>query len=125
VHPGDRREQPVGQHRLGAGVDQHERAGAVGALAAAGLEAALAEQRRLLVAGDAGHRQVEPEEGRRVGAPDLAVGRAPPRQRRPRHAEQLAQLVAPAAARRSYSSVRLALPASVTCRAPPVSRATT
>ena len=97
-HPGDRREQPgVRPFQGGAGVHQHERPGAVGALRLAVGEAGLAEQCRLLVAGDPRDRHVQPEERRRGGAADLAVRRHDLGQRRPRHAEQLAQLVRPRA----------------------------
>ena len=47
-----------------------------------GVEAGLPEQRGLLVAGDAGDRQVEAEERRRVGAADDAVRRHDLGQRR-------------------------------------------
>ena len=54
--PGHGREQAVPRGlRLAAGVHEREAAGAVGVLGHAGAEAGLAEQRRLLVAGDAGH----------------------------------------------------------------------
>ena len=91
----------VGGGHAVADVEQHEAAGAVGVLRHARLEARLPEQRRLLVAGDAGDRD---------------AGRRPPHRsdvtpKRPldgrtsgsasnRHVEQLAQLVAPSAARR-------------------------
>ena len=52
------------RHRLAAGVHQDERARAVRAFASPGVEAALAEQRRLLVAGDAGDRQRRAEDAR-------------------------------------------------------------
>ena len=55
--PGDRREQPEAARRpVRAGVHEHERAGAVGALGVARVEARLAEERGLLVAGDARDR---------------------------------------------------------------------
>ena len=44
----------LGLNGLGAGVEQHEAAGAVGVLGFAGAEAGLAEERRLLVAQVAG-----------------------------------------------------------------------
>ncbi len=71
--------------------------GAVGALGVADVEAGLAEQRRLLVARDAGHRQLEVEEGPRVGDGELAPARHQLGQRVPRDAEQGAELVAPVA----------------------------
>ena len=53
----DRGQQAVlAGHLLGAGVEQHEVAGAVGVLGLADLEAGLAERGRLLVAEDAGDR---------------------------------------------------------------------
>ena len=66
-----------------AGVHQHEAAGAVGVLRQPGLEARLAEQRALLVAGDATDRQrraepARPSRGRRrgwTGAPAAAPRR--------------------------------------------------
>ena len=90
---GDRLEQP-GRRRatLGAGVRQHEAARAVGRLRLAAVEAAVAEERRLLVAGDPGDRQRDAEQLRL--ADDL--GRAhEPRQQRPVDAEQVEQLVVP------------------------------
>ena len=51
-------------HRLVAGVQQHEAAGAVGVLRHAGRVAGLAEQRRLLVAGDAGDEERLAEDAR-------------------------------------------------------------
>ena len=48
--PGNRRDQPVlAEYGLIAGVHQHKAAGAVGIFGFSGLEAGLAEQRRLLV----------------------------------------------------------------------------
>ena len=81
-----------------ARVEQHERAGAVGVLAEPGLEAALAEQRRLLVAGDAGDRHLVSRGRRRrasrrarrssagpraARAPGRRTARAAPRPTRP------------------------------------------
>jgi hypothetical protein len=58
----DRGEQAApAAHPLRAGVEQQERAGAVGALGGARREAALAEQRRLLVTRDARDRDLVPE----------------------------------------------------------------
>ena len=71
-----------------AGVHQHERAGAVGALGVAGGEAGLAEQRRLLIAGDARDRDAVGQPGH---AARLAVAlrrAAHLGQHRARHAEQ-------------------------------------
>ena len=76
---------------------QHEAAGAVGVLGHAGLEAGLAEERGLLVAGDAGDRDRRAEQTRLGLAIDLAR-RAHLRQHRARHAEELQQLVVPSPA---------------------------
>ena len=55
--PRHRRQQALlRRHRPRPGVEQHEAAGAVGVLGLAGLEAGLAEERRLLIAGGAGNR---------------------------------------------------------------------
>ena len=62
-----------------------------------GREARLAEQRRLLVAGDARHRHREPGGTRRVGDPEAATARANLGQARARDAEQVEQLVGPVA----------------------------
>ena len=107
------------------GVGEHERAGAVGALAHAGGVAGLTEQRGLLVAGDAGDGQRQPQERVGVGGADDAGARHQLRQRRPRDVEQVAQLVGPGALVEVDSSVRLALLGWVTRAAPPVSRAMT
>ena len=66
---------------LRAGVQQQEAAGAVGVLGQPGREAGLAEERRLLVAGDAGDRNRARRRSARVGADagrrhDLAAARA-------------------------------------------------
>ena len=50
----------VGGGHVGADVEQHEAAGAVRVLGHAGLDAGLAEQRRLLVAGDTADRDARP-----------------------------------------------------------------
>ena len=109
---------------LVAGVDEQERAGAVGALRGAGGEAGLAEQGGLLVAGDAGDRQVEAEERRGVGVRELPVGRDDLGQRATRArrtARTAARLHVPEAG--PNSSVREALEASVTWCSPRVIRA--
>ena len=55
--PGDRRQQAIRRdERRAARVHEQEAAGAIGVLGHARLETCLAEQRRLLVAGDAGDR---------------------------------------------------------------------
>ena len=74
--PRDRGQQPLlGLRHRGARVGEHERAGAVGVLAQAGLQAALAEQRRLLVAGHAGDRHLEAVELVRAGRAEHAAAR--------------------------------------------------
>ena len=113
----DRGQQAVGADDLLAGVDEQERAGAVGVLGVAGLEAGLAEQRRLLVAEDARQR----------AAADRAVPRRP-RSARSRTRSPAASrgtpievergLVAQSSVSRSISSVRLALVTSVTWMPP-------
>ena len=67
--PGDRREQALlADYRLGAGIHEDERACAIGVLRHPGRIAALAEKRRLLVAGDTGDRDgMGAEEHFRVG----------------------------------------------------------
>ena len=79
--------------RLGAGIHQRETAGAVGALDHAGREAALADQRRLLIARHAGdgHRRAEKL---RVGRAERAGIVAHLGQHRARHAEQVAAMSA-------------------------------
>ncbi len=96
--PGDRGQQALGRgHRPLAGVEQHEAAGAVGVLGGARLEAGLAEERRLLVAGRAGNRN------RRRRADRRRCGRRPRCSTRTsgsiaaRHVEQRQQLVVPVA----------------------------
>ncbi len=87
-------DQAVGRlHRLGAGVEEQEVAGAVGVLRLAHREAGLAEERRLLVAEVAGHRDAL--DGGDAGlAVDLARG-VDLGQHRPRHADRVQQLVVP------------------------------
>ncbi len=81
-------------HDLIAGMQQHEAAGAVGVLRHAGLVAGLAEERRLLVAGDAADDQRLAEHARRQYAEGMGrrmhVG-----QHGARHAQQLQQLRIP------------------------------
>ena len=121
--PRHRRQQPLlRRHRLGAGVEQHEAAGAVGVLRRARLEAGLAEERRLLIAGIAG----DGNRPRRT-APDRS-GRRPRSTTAPPAASRAARRAASAARRPTAcvwmlnSSVRLALLTSVTWTLPPVSR---
>ncbi len=91
--PGDRRQQALGRRRHGGAlVDQHERAGAVRVLAEAGLDAALAEQRRLLVARDAGDGHVCEV----LRPAELATARPNLGQRALRDAEEVEQLRMPA-----------------------------
>ena len=100
----------------GAQVDEHERAGAVGVLGHAGREARLAEQRGLLVAGDA-RRPAPRSPAARSGSviPNRPLlGRTSGRHER-RHAEELEQLVGPRTASMSKSMVRLAFDGSVAC----------
>ncbi len=93
VAPGDRGQQPVlRRDRLLAGVDEHEGAGAVGLLRHAGLEAGLAEGRRLLVAGVAGDLQRAAEQRRLA----VHLARRPRlRHHRARHVHDPEQLVIP------------------------------
>ena len=125
VHPRHRGQQPgLRPHDRGAGVGQHERPGAVGALGGAGREARLAEQRRLLVAGDARDRQRRGRGTRRVGVRRSRRSTGPPRAARAAARRTAAHSSADhCPASMSNSSVRDALEASVTCRVPPVSRA--
>ena len=61
--PGDRRQQALaGVRRLGARVEQDEAAGPVGVLGLPGALAGLAEQGRLLIAGDSRDRNVAAED---------------------------------------------------------------
>ena len=85
-----RRQQAVPRRdRRRAGVEQQEAARAVSGLRHAGLEAGLAEERRLLVAGDAGDRDPGAEENRLRRAEDAAAV-ADFRQHRARHAGRAA-----------------------------------
>ncbi len=97
--PRDGREQTgVAAYDVRAGVDEHERPGAVGALGLARREAGLAEQRRLLVARDARRPA-----GRARGTRRATSGRPRPHDATTSGSaargtrQQLAQLVAPAA----------------------------
>ena len=96
--PRDRREQPVARRDGNvAGVEQQEAAGAVRVLGVTGDVAGVPEERRLLVAGDAGDRHAigQPAESARL-AED--TGRWPHRrEERPRHAEDPEHLVVPIA----------------------------
>ena len=102
-----------------ADVHEHEAAGAVGVLGHARLEAGLAEQRRLLVAGDAGHRDAgrhapsrrrSRRSGRSTGAP--RAGRDAGTPKRSSSSSDHASV------RMSKSIVRLALDGSVACTPP-------
>ena len=96
--PGDRRQQalPSGSGALAPAFCEQEAAGAVGVLAVAGLVAGLAEERGLLVAGDARDRHAR----RRTRASRRTRrARHAARAASARHAEQLAQLGVPARAR--------------------------
>ena len=91
--PCDRRKQVVGgRDRSLAGIEQHEAAGAVRVLREAGREAGLPEQRRLLVAGDAGDRHLHSIQG---GVRAHARRRYDAWKHRPRNVEQREQLVVP------------------------------
>ena len=95
--PRDRREQALrGRDRPRAGVLQQEAAGAVGVLRQARRRAHLAEERRLLIAGDPGDRRRRATPRlRRDCAVDLARG-AHLRQHAARAREEPQQLVVPA-----------------------------
>ena len=105
-----------------AGVHQQEAAGAVGVLGHARREAGLAEERRLLIAGDAGdgdrRRRTATARSRRrprtTRAPSAASRRGTPRMRSSSSSQSSVWM--------SNSSVRLALVTSVTCVLPPVRR---
>ena len=104
--PGRGRQQPgVGALERGAGVGEDERAGAVGALRVARVEAGLPEQRRLLVAGDPGDRQRQVRgttPGRCVAiSPQLGTSSGSASRG---YAEQRAQLVGPVAGRRGRTA---------------------
>ena len=93
VAPGDRGEQPIlRRDRLLARVDEHERAGAVGLLRHARLEAGLAERGRLLVPGVAGDLDRAAQERRLA----VDLGRRPRRRHhRARDVHDPEQLVVP------------------------------
>ena len=80
------------RHRIGAGVHEQEAAGAVGRLRLPGLVAALAEQCRLLVAGDARDRDARAEQLR---LPHRLARVGDARQQRAIDAEHLEQLAVP------------------------------
>ena len=93
--PGHRGQQVVGRfHRFVARVHQQEAPGAVGVLQHAGLRAQLAEQRGLLVTGNAGNGNGHLGEAGGGFAIHLA-GAFHLRQHGARHAEELEQLVVP------------------------------
>ena len=97
--PRDRREQSV--DRLGQGradVGEHERAGAVGVLRHARLDARLSEQRRLLIARDPADRNREPGGAIGAGNAEASARRRDRGEDRPRNVEERAQLVGPVAA---------------------------
>ena len=83
-------------HQLVAGVQQHEATGAVGVLRHSGAVAALAEERRLLVAGDSGYGDRRAEQFGR-GHTERVRRRIHIGQDRARHAQDLEQLVVPVA----------------------------
>ena len=84
--------RPRVETRLGADVHQQERARAERALGVARLGAVLPEQRRLLIAGDAGDRDAVGQAGHALGLGETPRRRADLGQHRRRHAEQRAQL---------------------------------
>ena len=96
--PGGCGQQPVARmHRLVAGMHQHKATGAVSILHHAGPDAALAEQRRLLIAADACDGYTHGEQLAR-GFGDDAARWHHFRQHRPRNCEQVEQLFIPIAA---------------------------
>ncbi len=96
---GDGGEQPVARgDALAPGIEQREAAGAVGRFHHAGLEAALPDRRRLLVAGHAENADGRAEQGG-LGRAEFARAVADLRQHRRRHAEYPAQSVVPLPAR--------------------------
>jgi hypothetical protein len=102
-----------------AGIHDDKGAGAVGALGIAGGETGLAEQRRLLVAGDAGDRNaVGQPRTPRVWPSTPLLGRSG--QDLSGHLEQRSSS-RPRPGSRFISEVRAALETSVTCTSPPVS----
>ncbi len=111
----------TGGGQVGADVHEHERSGAVRVLRHPGREAGLAEERRLLIAGDATDRKPRgarpyrrpsrrtvPLDGRTSGSIERGTEK--------RSSSSSDQSSAPM----SKSIVRLAFDASVTCAAPPV-----
>ena len=91
----DRGQQAVlRHHRGGAGVLDHEATGAIGALDHAGLEAGLADQRGLLVAGHAQHRDSGAEQFG-LGAAEIGGAVEHLRQQAARNVEQRQQLLVP------------------------------
>ena len=94
--PRHRRQHALRRRRqLGADVEQHEAARAVGVLGHAGMEAGLAEQRRLLVAGDAADGEAGRSAAAVRGHPDPPARRTDVGQVVDGHVEELAQLVVP------------------------------
>ena len=108
--------------QLGAGVEQHEVAGAVGVLGLAGREADLADGGGLLVAEVAGERHLAAERTVRRAScrsrsgyerrPDLAAASSAGCRRTPSSSSSQSRVS------RSISMVRLALVTSVTCTPP-------
>ena len=87
----------LGRDRLAAGVQKQEAPGAVGVLRHARLVAGLAEERRLLVAGDSGDGDFGAENVLRGRAVDMGGGKHLGKHRA-RHAEDSKQLLVPFAA---------------------------
>ena len=97
--PRHRGEHPrIRRHTLVARLHEHERTRAIGVLGHPDGGAGLAEQGRLLIAGDAADRCLNATERRRVAARDLTAGIAHLGKIRERHAEQRRHLGAPHAA---------------------------
>ena len=96
ILPGDGREQLVlgGSSAVVADVHEHETTGAVGVFGQAAREAGLAEQCRLLVAGDAGEWDRSPEQAGDRFAIDFAAG-AHFGQNRGRNIQQPQQFIIP------------------------------
>ena len=96
VYPvGEGGEQGGGRRRgRGAVVGQDETAGAVGCLGHPGLGATLADEGRVLIAGDAADRQRDPED-RSVHGAEVRRAIAHRRQNRGRHVEYRAEVIAP------------------------------
>ena len=85
-------------HHVRAGLEQDERARAIGVLRHPDLRAGLAEQRGLLVAGDSAHRRADARKRVRGAVRDGSARIADLRKVGQRHPEQLPHLLAPSPA---------------------------